>query len=87
MRDIAAAEASGDIQAVLRAMFAATSMTTEDYVRNTIGSAVMLYYVYLDKFRQRPRDLEDIIDALLYLDAKAYITKQHMQEEMQSRRQ
>ena len=39
-----------------------------------------MYYTYLDKFHQCPMDVDDLIDGMLYLDAKGYITKKNMKD-------
>ena len=52
----------------------------EDYVKKTLGSLRFMYYMYVDKLRMRPKDLIDMVDGLLYLDAKAYILKQDNKE-------
>ena len=37
-----------------------------------------MYYAYIEKLHVRPVDMNDMIDGLLYLDARGYMTKKSM---------
>ena len=74
-KELAAAQAAGDISTILRIVASSSSLTVTDYIQKTCGSLLFLYYSYVDKFHQRPVDIEDMMDGLLYLDAKGYIIK------------
>lgn len=73
--EISAAIAAVDISSLLSTIVQASSLTTEDFVKKTCGALLFMYYTYLDKFHQCPRDIDDMIDGMLYLDAKGYIIK------------
>lgn len=51
-------------------------MTTADFIQKTCGSLLFVYYTYVNKYHVRPVDMDDLIDGLLYLDAKSYIIKE-----------
>lgn len=36
-----------------------------------------MYYSFVENLHVRPVDINDLIDGMLYLDARGYITKQH----------
>jgi len=38
------------------------------------------YYTYVDNLHTHPRDLEELIDGLLYLDAKSYAQKKEIDQ-------
>jgi hypothetical protein len=38
------------------------------------------YYVFVDNLHRDPHDLDDLIDGLLYLDAKSYSQKRAMEK-------
>lgn len=74
-REIAAAQASGDISTIVRLIANTSKMTTADFIKETCGSLLFLYYTYMSQYHQRPVDMLDMVNGLLYLDAKNYITK------------
>jgi len=78
-KDIATAQAAGDIATVLRIITKASRMTSGDFIKKTCGGLLFLYYAYIDKLHTRPVDVEDMIDGLLYLDARTYIIKGEME--------
>ena len=61
---------------ILSIIAQSSSMTTEDFIKRTCGGLLFMYYAYVDRLHVRPVDMNDMIDGLLYLDAKSYITKQ-----------
>ena len=74
-RDAKAAAASNNIAGLLSLMVQASSQTTEDYVSKLIGGIRFMYYSFVDKFHTRPKDVEDLVDGMLYMDAVNYIEK------------
>lgn len=74
--EMKAASEAGDISTLLRIITKSSSLTTEDYIKKTIGIVRFMYYMYIDKLHVRPKDLIDMVDGLLYLDARTYILKQ-----------
>lgn len=79
------ASATGDIATLIRIVTAASALTPRDFVNKTCGAWQFLYYAFMKEFRQRPVDMEDFIDGLLFLDATNYIRKQKVQEHEQKR--
>lgn len=39
-----------------------------------------MYYSYVENLQVRPVDIDDLIDGMLYLDARGYITKQQREK-------
>ena len=76
--ELAAAQAAGDISAILHIIAQSSSMTTEDFIKKTCGGLLFMYYAYIEKLHVRPVDIDDMVDGLLYLDARGYITKKAM---------
>ena len=74
-QELATASASGDISTILRIIATTSSLTPTDYIKKTCGSLLFLYYTYMEKLKQRPVDMNDMIDGLSYLDARGYIMK------------
>lgn len=74
--EMKAASEAGDISTLLRIITKSSSLTIEDYVKKTLGTLRFMYYMYVDKLHVRPKDLIDMMDGLLYLDARTYILKQ-----------
>jgi hypothetical protein len=75
-QEIAAAQATGDISTIIRIVTRTSQLTTEDFIKKTCGGLLFLYYTYIEKIHVRPVDLTDMIDGILFLDAKNYIIKQ-----------
>lgn len=70
------AQARGDISTMLQLIVSTSKKTTADFIKETCGSLLFLYYTYVDKMHVRPVDMDDLVDGLLYLDAKNYIIKE-----------
>jgi hypothetical protein len=68
-----------DIGAILKTLTRAMKTTPTDYIQKTVGSMMYLYYSFVDNLHSRPRDFDDFIDGLLYLEAKAYSHKYDME--------
>jgi hypothetical protein len=81
-QQVAAAQASGDIGTILHLMAKTSELTPSDFIKKTVGNILFVYYVYLENFHIKPKDLEDIVDGLLYLDAHNFIQKQQYEAEM-----
>lgn len=79
-RDLKAAQASGDIATILSLMAKSTALTPSDYINKTIGTLLYLYYTYSSYFHFKPRDLEDLVDGLLYISARQYQEKQEWEQ-------
>lgn len=74
-RDITSAEASNDVGAIIALILNTSELTEDDFVNKTLGHLRFLYYSFLEKFHQRPRDMEDLIDGILYIEDINYIQK------------
>lgn len=81
------ASARGDISTLLSLVASTSSMTAADFIKKTCGGLLFMYYTFVDQLHARPVDLIDMVDGLLYLDAKGYINKQHMDKIKQQARQ
>lgn len=81
-QQVRAAQASGDIGTLLRLMAKTSELTPSDFIKKTVGNILFVYYVYLENFHIKPKDLEDIVDGLLYLDAHNFIQKRQYEDEM-----
>ena len=75
-KDMAAASCSGNISALLSLIAETSALKPADYINQTVGNVRFLYYMFVEKFSNRPIDLIDMIDGLLYLDARVYTQKQ-----------
>lgn len=79
-RDIASAEATGDLLTIVSLLAKTAQLTVEDYVKKTIGNVMFLYYAHLDTYHVAPRDLDDLVDGMLFMQAKQYIRKRALEE-------
>lgn len=77
-QEIAMAQERGDISTILSLVASTSSMTTTDFIKKTCGGLLFMYYTFVENLHVRPVDLIDMVDGMLYLDARGYINKQHM---------
>lgn len=73
---MALAVSTGNISAILNQIIDASTLTEDDFIEKTVGNLRFLYYSYLDTFHNRPKDIVDMIDGLLYIECKSYIQQQ-----------
>ena len=78
-QEIRTAQAAGDISTIIRIITRTSKLTTEDFIKKTCGGLLFLYYTYVEKLHVRPYDMEDMIDGILFLDAKSYIIEQQVE--------
>lgn len=79
-KELMAAQAAGDIATVLRIITKTSSLTAKDFIRETCGGLLFMYYTYIERLHVVPMDIEDMIDGLLFLDSRNYIMKQASSE-------
>ena len=82
---MATAQATGDISTIISLISNASKRTAADFIKETCGSLLFMYYMYMDKLHGVPVDVDDMIDGLLYLDAKNYIVQDAMDKARQER--
>lgn len=73
------AQATGDISTILHIISQTSGLTVEDFIKKTCGGLLFLYYMYISKLHVRPVDIDDLVDGILFLDAKSYITKKQLE--------
>lgn len=73
---MALAAAAQDISTMISLITQASSLPVEDYIETILGGTRFMYYSYLHTFQTRPIDLTDLVDGLLFMDAKQYIEKE-----------
>ena len=56
------------------------SLTPEDFIKKTIGNLLFTYYSYVDRFHIKPKDLEDLVDGLLYIMSAGFIQKKQIED-------
>jgi hypothetical protein len=79
-RELAAASAANDIATMIKIIARTSSLTVSDYIQKTVGHVMFTYFTYVDNFHTYPRTLDDIVDGILYMEAKQYIQKQSREE-------
>lgn len=70
---IKAAQAANDLGTILRLMAESAQLTPQDFIKKTVGSLLYVYYVYINHLHVRPKDLDDLIDGLLFIEAQNYV--------------
>lgn len=78
-REIAEAQARGDISTILRLVTSTSSMTVADFIKKTCGGLLFMYYSYVENLHVRPIDMDDFIDGMLYMDARGYIQRKSIE--------
>lgn len=64
----------------MRLLTQSSSMTVDDYIEKSLGNLRSQYYLYLDAYHQKPYDLIDMVDGILFLDCKQYVQEKARQE-------
>ena len=68
--EMAAASAAGDIRSLVSLICQTAERKIEDLIDVTTGPLVFAYYVYMETFHERPQNLDDFVDGLMFLDIK-----------------
>lgn len=66
---------------ILDAITTSNDLTVDEYTETLMGHLRNAYYVYVDVFHVYPRDMEELVDGLLYVDIKNYATEMDMKEQ------
>lgn len=75
-RELAAASAANDIATIVKIIARTSSLKASDYVQKTVGNVMFTYFTYVDNYHTYPRTLDDLVDGILYIEAKQYVQKQ-----------
>jgi len=51
----------------------ASTRSPTEFIQDSVGSLLFLVYLFEDSFKREARDLDDLVDGLLYLDARSYV--------------
>lgn len=78
-------EAQNDVTALIELMCSASEMSPTEAIDNTVGIMMHLYYVYLGEYHVRPSDMDDLVDGVLYVEAKGYIQNIEMKKQKRGR--
>lgn len=79
-QQIRAAQTTGDVATILRLISQTSELTPQDFIKKTLGNLMYIYYLYLSEFHVRPKDLEDMVDGLLFIDARNFLDKKFIDE-------
>ena len=79
-REAQLASARGDISTLLNLIVSTSSLTATDFIKKTCGSLLFMYYSYVENLHVKPTDIDDMIDGILYLEARNYIHDKQMEK-------
>lgn len=51
-----------------------------EFIRDSLGSLMFMVYLFEDTYKHEACDMDDLVDGLLYLDAKNYTREMEMRE-------
>ena len=74
------AAATGNISALLSLITQTSALSPADYIKKTVGNLMFIYYNFLDNYKQRPMDIDDLVDGILYIGARNYIQEREIQK-------
>lgn len=66
---------SRDVSAIAKMIVQSRRLPPAEYINRTVGSLVYFYYSYYDTFKSPPRTLDELVDGILYLEARNYTQK------------
>jgi hypothetical protein len=75
-----AAKAAGNAAAMLNIIFSANKKTGDEIVKESLGDLTFFYYQYMDTFKRCPKDVDDMVDGIIYLELKVYFKKLAIEE-------
>lgn len=67
---------SNNISAIVSLIVELSKRTPEDIVNDALGPLMFVYYWFLKSYKHEPRDMDDLVDGLLFLDTKHYLEEQ-----------
>lgn len=70
---------------MLKELATTAELSTADFIKKTVGNLLFTYYAYLDHFHLRPADAEDLVDGLLFIEAKSYLDKKSIAQNVTAR--
>ena len=79
-RELAAASAANDIATIVKIIARTSSLKASDYVQKTVGNVMFTYFTYVDNYHTYPRTLDDLVEGILYIEAKHYVQKQSREQ-------
>lgn len=84
---MAGAQAAQDIGAILSLICKSSERKIEDLVQESTGPMVFSYFVFLENYHVKPRDLDELVDGLLFLDIRGIqMKRQHSELEQRYKR-
>jgi hypothetical protein len=57
-------------------MVANTRQSPADFINKLCGNVAFTFYTYVDTFKQKPVDMDDLVDGLLYIEGKNYLKEE-----------
>lgn len=75
---------SGDISTIISLIVQASVRTPGEFIRDSLGSLLFMVYLFEDTFKHEARDMDDLVDGLLYLDAKNYAREAEIRSSQQT---
>jgi hypothetical protein len=75
-----AAARSGDVTTLMRLMTGGRSKSNSDIIKKCMTVLEFFYYQYFDSFGDRPRDIDDLIGGIIFIELKAYFTKKSLEK-------
>jgi hypothetical protein len=77
---LGAAEREGDGRRMLEIAFGVLTKSDGDIIGETLGAYQYMYFTFLERFRREPREIDDLIDGLIYIELNAYFEKKALQQ-------
>lgn len=74
------AAATQNIGALLSLLVETSSLSPADYIKKTVGNLMFIYYCFLDNYKTRPVDIDDLVDGILYIGSRNYIQEKEIQK-------
>lgn len=75
-----AAQQSGDVGTILRLIANTSQQTPKDIINKALGSLLYLYYTFVARFQVRPKDMQDMVDGLLYTETSNELERRAFEE-------
>jgi hypothetical protein len=78
--DMEMAAKAKDVSALMKLMMGSGNKSNSEIVKQCMNTLEFFYYQYFDGFGDRPRDIDDMIGGIIFIELKAYFTKKSLEK-------
>jgi hypothetical protein len=66
---------------MLSLIFGSQKKSEGDIIKDALGGYKYMYFSFVEKFRREPKDIDDFIDGIIYIELNGYFEREQMRKE------